>query len=87
MKLKIHHMYILMAGAILQLIGVGLSSALPTTTDKIAVQQYGYEALMGVGFGLQMSTLTIFAPLIVKEADLGMLIATQTISLGFDIFR
>ena len=87
MKLKIHHMYILMAGAILQLIGVSLSSALPTTTDEIAVPQYGYEALMGVGFGLQMSTLTIFAPLIVKEADLGMLMATQTIRLGFDMFR
>ena len=75
-----------MAGAILELIGVGLSSALPTTTDKIAVRQYGYEALMGVGFGLQMSTLMIFAPLIVKEADLGMLIAIHSTRLGFDMF-
>ena len=86
LTLNLKHMYILMAGAILQLIGVGLSSALPITTDKIAVRQYGYEALMGVGFGLQMSTLMIFAPLIVKEADLGILIAIQTTRLGFDMF-
>lgn len=71
-KLKVHHIYLLMMGAILQFIGVGLSSALPTTTDKMAARQYGYEAVMGVGFGLQMSTLMIPAPLIVKEADLGL---------------
>ena len=71
-KMNIHHAYLLMVGATLQLIGVGLSSALPTTTDKIAAQQYGYEAIMGTGFGLQMSTLMILAPLVVKEADLGL---------------
>lgn len=71
-KMKVHHAYLLMAGAILQFIGVGLSSALPTTTDKIAARQYGYEAVMGVGFGVQMSTLMILAPLVVKEADLGL---------------
>ncbi|CAD6581346.1 MAG: hypothetical protein ASARMPREDX12_000439 [Alectoria sarmentosa] len=78
LNLKVPHKYILMAGAILELIGVGLSSALPTTTDKIAVRQYGYEALMGVGFGLQMSTLMIFAPLIVKEADLAVTMGAIT---------
>ena len=70
--MKLHHAYLLMVGAILQFIGVGLSSALPTTTDKIAARQYGYEAIMGIGFGLQMSTLMILAPLIVQEADLGL---------------
>lgn len=72
-NLKVPYAYILIAGATLQLIGVGLSSALPTTTDKIAPRQYGYEAIMGLGFGFQMSTLMMLAPLVVKGADLGML--------------
>ena len=72
-KLKVHHAYVLMTGAFLQLLGVSLISTLPTTTtDRITPRQYGYEAIMGVGFGLQMSTLMSFAPLIVKAADLGM---------------
>lgn len=80
--MKVHHAYLLMVGAILQFIGVGLCSALPTTTDKIAARQYGYEAVMGTGFGLQMSTLMILAPLIVEEADLGLFEITQTRKLG-----
>lgn len=77
-NLKVPHAYLLMAGAILQLIGVGLISALPTTTHEIAPQQYGYEAIMGVGFGLQMSTLMILAPLAVKEADLAVTMGAIT---------
>lgn len=65
--------YLIVIGAILQLIGVGLTSSLPTTTFKIASQQYSYEVIMGLGFGLGLSTVLTMAPLVVKEIDLGKL--------------
>lgn len=62
--------YLIVIGAILQLIGVGLTSSLPTTRFKISPQQYGYEVIMGLGFGLTLSTVLTIAPLVVKEIDL-----------------
>lgn len=62
--------YLIVIGAILQLVGVGLTSSLPTTIFKLAPQQYGYEVIMGLGFGLGLSTILILAPVVVKEIDL-----------------
>lgn len=62
--------HLIVIGTILQLIGVALTSSLPTTTFKITSQQYGYEVIMGLGFGLGLTTVLIMAPLVVKEIDL-----------------
>ena len=67
---KVPPFYLMLIGAVLQLVGVGLTSSLPTDRHRIAPQQYGYEAIMGLGFGLGLSTILTLAPLVVKEADL-----------------
>ena len=67
---KVPPFYLMLTGAVLQLVGVGLTSSLPTDGYKIAPQQYGYEVIMGIGFGLSLSTVLTLAPLVVMEADL-----------------
>jgi hypothetical protein len=67
---KVPPLYLIVIGATLQLIGVGLTSSLPTDINRIVPQQYGYEAIMGLGFGLGLSTVLTLAPLVVSEADL-----------------
>lgn len=67
---KVPPFYLMLIGAVLQLIGVGLTSSLPTNRLIVAPQQYGYEVIMGLGFGLSLSTVLTLAPLVVKEADL-----------------
>ena len=60
----------MLIGGLLQLVDVGLTSSLPTDTHEIVPQQYGYKAIMGMGFGLGLSIVLTLAPLVVKEADL-----------------
>ena len=44
---KVPPVYLMLVGAVLQLIGVGLTSSLPSDRPSIAPQQYGYEVIMG----------------------------------------
>jgi hypothetical protein len=70
-KWRIPPLYILFLGGSLQMIGVGLFSSLePSTT--IPPAQYGYQALMGLGFGFNLSTILMMVPLLVDEKDLGI---------------
>ena len=69
-KLGIAPFYFILAGASLQLVGVGLTSSLPTSQDGIAHAQYGYEVIMGFGFGLGLATLLIMVPLVVEKRDM-----------------
>ncbi|KAG8160023.1 hypothetical protein KVR01_010660 [Diaporthe batatas] len=67
-KLKIPPLYILVLGSSLQMIGVGLFSSLESSTS-ISPAQYGYQVLMGLGFGFGLSTILMMVPLIVTERD------------------
>jgi hypothetical protein len=70
-NLKVPPIYLILIGAFLQVIGVGLTCSLPTDSFvKITPQQYGYEAIMGIGFGLGLSTLLTLARLVVDERNL-----------------
>lgn len=69
-KFRVPPFYLILLGAILQLIGVSLTSALSTRGTRITAREYAYEAIMGLGFGLNLSTVLTLAPLIVKERDL-----------------
>lgn len=69
-KHKVPPFYLMLIGGLLQLVGVDLKSSLPTDMHKIAPQQYGYEAVMGLGFGLGLSIVLTLAPLVVSEAHL-----------------
>lgn len=70
-KLKIPPLYILVLGASLQMIGVGLFSSLGSSTS-ISPAQYGYQTLMGLGFGFSLSTILMMVPLVVTERDQGI---------------
>ncbi|OJD28332.1 hypothetical protein ACJ73_00257 [Blastomyces percursus] len=63
---------------VLQVIGVGLTCALPTKSFDVSPQQYGYEALMGLGFGLSLTTILILAPLVIKDPDLEVTMGALT---------
>lgn len=69
-KLRIASFYIILGGAALQLVGVGLTSSLPSSQDGIPHAQYGYEVIMGFGFGFGPATLLIMIPLVVKKQDM-----------------
>lgn len=75
-KLRIASFYIILGGAALQLVGVGLTSSLPSSQDGIPHAQYGYEVIMGFGFGFGPATLLIMIPLVVKKQDMRKYLST-----------
>ena len=70
-NLKVPPVYLIITGAALQLLGVGLASSIPEAGLETPTAMYGYEVLMGFGFGFGLTTLLILAPLIVEKPDLG----------------
>lgn len=61
----------LLAGSLgLQMIGLGLMSTLPATGGPVPSAQFGYQALLGLGFGLALSSLAILARVEVDERDI-----------------
>ncbi|QSS58121.1 drug resistance transporter EmrB/QacA subfamily [Histoplasma capsulatum] len=77
-NLKIPPFYLILLGSILQFIGVGLTCTLPNHSFDVSPQQYGYEALMGLGFGLSLTTVLTLAPLVIKEPYLGVAMGALT---------
>lgn len=73
--------YLIIVGAVIQVIGVGLAIKIPLVGTKISAQQYGFEAVMGVGFGLTLSTVLVLAQLIVRKEDAGK--EAWSITIGF----
>jgi hypothetical protein len=70
-KLRIPPLYLNLFGSCLQLIGVGLDSSISTNvTDGIQKVQYAYEVLMGLGFGLVLSSLLTLIPFVVDKKDM-----------------
>jgi len=70
-KLKVPPLYLLIVGGSLQTIGVGLFSSLDSSNLQILAAQYGYQVLMGLGFGFNLSTILMMAPMVVDERDMG----------------
>lgn len=68
---KIPPFYVLTIACSLQVVGLALMSTLPTDTMEVASAQYGYEAIMGVGFGLAIPTALIMVNLFVEAKDQG----------------
>ncbi|TVY75574.1 Efflux pump FUS6 [Lachnellula suecica] len=67
---RIPPLYLIVIGSVLQLLGVGLTCSLPTNATKSPAAQYGYEVIMGFGFGAGLSTLLTLAKLVVEERHL-----------------
>lgn len=67
-KLKVPPYYLTVFAAALQMLGIGLCSSIPFHSGTVL---YGYEVLMGFGFGMGLISLIIYAPLVVEREDLG----------------
>ena len=61
-SLKVPPLYLVLLGAVLQLVGASLTSSLPTDGYRITLQQYVYEVSMGLRLGLSISTVLTLAP-------------------------
>jgi hypothetical protein len=60
--------YMLLAGASLQLLGLGLASSAGVGDDKM---MYGFEVIMGFSFGMTLIMLVIYVPFVVDRSDMG----------------
>lgn len=70
MKKLVAPIYILMAGAILQIIGTVCLSR-TDTSPTISASQYGFQILIGSGIGFINSALLLLVPFVMKSQDLG----------------
>ncbi|KAM7204961.1 Major facilitator superfamily domain containing protein [Rhypophila sp. PSN 637] len=70
--------YILAFSQSLQLIGLGLMSTLPTEAGAVRAEQYGYQVILGLGFGLTLSSLVIVARMEVEAKDVGVAFGSIT---------
>ncbi|KAL8628149.1 hypothetical protein Q9189_006158 [Teloschistes chrysophthalmus] len=65
-KKRVPPLYTLCAAACLQILGLALMTSLSTSGSGVfPTEQYGYEMIMGFGFGLSISTLIMTIPLVV----------------------
>ncbi|KAK3307163.1 major facilitator superfamily transporter [Chaetomium strumarium] len=83
-KLKLPPLYALLVGCGLQTLGVGLFSSLDSSDLSVPPSQYGFQVIMGCGFGLNLSTVFMMVPLVVKQRDMAVTMgaATQIRVLG-----
>lgn len=84
-NVKVPPFYLVVLSSALQLVGVGLMCSLPVEVvdGHVPAAQYGYEAIMGVGFGMGLTTLLTFARVAVPEKHLGKILPlTQICNLG-----
>lgn len=75
-KLKVPPYYLSVFAASLQMLGIGLSTSIPFHSGTAL---YGYEVLMGFGFGMGLISLVIYAPLVVDRDDLGEVLSMPII--------
>uniref|UniRef100_L7JCG2 Major facilitator superfamily (MFS) profile domain-containing protein n=1 Tax=Pyricularia oryzae (strain P131) TaxID=1143193 RepID=L7JCG2_PYRO1 len=69
-RLRVPPLFVLLLGAALQCIGVGLFSSIGHSNLQVPAAQYGYQVLMGLGFGFSLSTILMMATIVVAEKDL-----------------
>jgi dipeptide/tripeptide permease len=69
-KGRIPPCWVVMAGAILEIIGIVLLSRI-STSPKIDSTQYGFQVLAGLGTGMINAGLIILVPYIMEKRDLG----------------
>ncbi|KAL8798758.1 MAG: hypothetical protein Q9182_006419 [Xanthomendoza sp. 2 TL-2023] len=68
-KKRVPPMYTLLVAASLQILGLALMTTLSTTQHSFPPAQYGYEIIMGFGFGLSISTLIMAISIVVNQQD------------------
>ncbi|OTB13104.1 hypothetical protein K445DRAFT_169866 [Daldinia sp. EC12] len=74
-RLKVPPFYILLFGASMQLLGIGLASSVKF---KSGSAMYGYEVIMGFGFGMGLVSLLIYTPMVVSRSDMAVAMGAIT---------
>lgn len=69
-KLKVPPCWILLGGAVLEIVGVVLLSQI-STSPEIDGAQYGFQVLAGIGTGMVNAAILLVVPYIVEKKDLG----------------
>ncbi|KAM7213961.1 Major facilitator superfamily domain containing protein [Rhypophila decipiens] len=77
-KLRTPPLYMFIAGCSFQILGVGLFSSLDPTERDIPARQYGYQVIMGFGFGFNLSTILMMTPMLVKPRDMAVAMGSVT---------
>ncbi|RHZ55168.1 uncharacterized protein CDV56_106552 [Aspergillus thermomutatus] len=77
-NLKIPPFYLVLGASILQLIRVGLSCSYPTDQTKVPPSQYGFEVIMGIGFGMGLTTILTFARAVAGEKHMAVVMGAIT---------
>lgn len=67
-KFNVPPFYLLLFATSLQVLGIGLSSSVRFTSGN---EMFGYEVIMGFGFGMGLVSLIIYTPMVVDRADMG----------------
>jgi hypothetical protein len=70
-RLRIALFYVLLAAGILQTIGLSLLSTLSNSDQNFPPSVYGYQIILGVGFGISFATVVMMIPLVVEKRDMG----------------
>ncbi|KAF2004138.1 major facilitator superfamily transporter [Amniculicola lignicola CBS 123094] len=86
-KQKVPPLYILIVAQALAVLGCGLASSLPESSREYPASGYGYQVIMGAGFGLGLSTAIMAAPQAFnkKYMAVGMGTINQMRALGMSI--
>ena len=71
-RFEIPPLFLLVVGGSIQTIGVALMTTLPVGQKSIPAAQYGFDAVMGIGFGMGIGTTVMMAPLVFDKRDLGI---------------
>ena len=66
--------YILLGGAIEQTIGLSLLTTLSISQFEIPPARYGYEVILGVGFGLSLGAIILTTTMVFEGRDIGKLV-------------
>lgn len=69
--------YTMTSGLCLQIVGLGLFSSLPVSVH-VQAAQYGYQAILGLGFGMTLSSVFVMIKAEVKQEDLAVGIGAST---------
>ncbi|KAI8630114.1 putative multidrug resistance protein fnx1 [Xylariaceae sp. FL1651] len=67
-RLKIPPIWIILAGASLQVVGFALLGTLPITTDLLP-RTYGFEIIAGFGCGMNLALLFVIVPQVAEKRD------------------
>jgi len=71
-RLKIPPFYIFLCAAVLQTVGLSLMSTVSVSEQSIPPATYGYQVIMGLGFGMGLGTAVMMIPLVVEKRDMGL---------------